>query len=108
MIGPRPAPRPIVASKDESVADEGAAKGQPYPALLCGDVVGTARAKCLTAIGRTEEGLALHRDATAALRAMGVTNPRYLALLADTCRRNAGAGLKGCSPGMGMRCSGPR
>jgi hypothetical protein len=75
---------------------------------LCGDVVGIARAKCLTAIGRTEEGLALHRDATAALRATGVTNPRYLALLADTCRRNAGAGLQGCSPGMGMKCSRPR
>ena len=33
MIGPRPAPRPIVASKDESVADEGAAREQPNWAL---------------------------------------------------------------------------
>ena len=35
----------------------------------------------------------MHRDATAALRAMGVTNPRYLALLADTCRRTGRAKL---------------
>jgi hypothetical protein len=44
--------------------------------------------RCLTAIGRIEEGLALQKDAIAALRAMlGVTHPRYFVVLADTCRR---------------------
>jgi predicted ATPase len=44
--------------------------------------------RCLTAIDRTEEGLALQRDAIAALRTMlGVTHPRYFVVLADTCRR---------------------
>ena len=43
--------------------------------------------RCLTTIGRTEEGLALQRDAIAALRSMGVAIPRHLVVVADTCRR---------------------
>jgi tetratricopeptide (TPR) repeat protein len=43
--------------------------------------------RCLTTIGRAEEGLALQRDAMAALRSMGVTAPRHLVMVADTCRR---------------------
>src|SRR5262249_24163139 len=43
--------------------------------------------RCLTSIGRTEEGSALQRDAVAARRTMGVGVPRHLVLLADTCRR---------------------
>jgi tetratricopeptide (TPR) repeat protein len=45
------------------------------------------RGRCLTAIGRTEEGLAWQRDAIATFRTMGVTDPRYLVVVADTCRR---------------------
>jgi class 3 adenylate cyclase/tetratricopeptide (TPR) repeat protein len=44
--------------------------------------------RALTAIGRIEEGLSLHRDAIATLRSiLGVTHPRYLIVVADTCRR---------------------
>ena len=43
--------------------------------------------RCLTTIGRTEEGLALQRHAIAALRSMGVAIPRHLVVVADTCRR---------------------
>ena len=43
--------------------------------------------RCLTTIGRTEEGLALQREAIAALRSMGVATPRHLVVVADTCRR---------------------
>jgi class 3 adenylate cyclase/tetratricopeptide (TPR) repeat protein len=43
--------------------------------------------RCLTAIGRAEEGLALQRNAIAAFRTMGVTVPRHLVVIADTCRR---------------------
>jgi hypothetical protein len=48
---------------------------------------GIVRGRCLTAIGRIEEGLALQRDAIAALRTMGAVNLRHLVMLADTCRR---------------------
>jgi class 3 adenylate cyclase/predicted ATPase len=57
--------------------------GQPF----WGAVGAIQRGRCLTAIGRTEEGLALQRDAIAALRTMGVASPRYLVVVADTCRR---------------------
>jgi predicted ATPase len=43
--------------------------------------------RCLTAVGRAEEGLVLQRDAIAAFRTMGVTVPRHLVVIADTCRR---------------------
>jgi predicted ATPase len=43
--------------------------------------------RCLTAIGRAEEGLKMQRDAVAAFRTMGVGNPRHLVVVADTCRR---------------------
>jgi hypothetical protein len=43
--------------------------------------------RCLTTIGRREEGLALQRDAIAALRSMGVAIPRHLVVVADTRRR---------------------
>jgi predicted ATPase len=42
---------------------------------------------CLTAMGGAEEGLALQKDAIAAFRSMGVTLPRHLVVVADTCRR---------------------
>ena len=41
----------------------------------------------MTALGRTEEGLALQKDAIAAYQTMGVSNPHYLVTVADTCRR---------------------
>jgi predicted ATPase len=43
--------------------------------------------RCLTAIGRAEEGLKLQRDAIAAFRTMGVGIPQHLVVVADTCRR---------------------
>ena len=43
--------------------------------------------RCLTALGRTEEGLALQKDAIAAYQTMAVSNPHDLVTVADTCRR---------------------
>jgi predicted ATPase len=43
--------------------------------------------RCLTAIGRAEDGLKLQRDAIAAFRTMGVGHPGHLVVVADTCRR---------------------
>ena len=57
--------------------------GQPYWGALGALQLG----RCLTALGRTEEGLALQKDAIAAYQTMGVSNPHYLVTVADTCRR---------------------
>src|SRR5262249_58644529 len=57
--------------------------GQPY----WGAVGALHLGRCLPAVGRTEEGLALQKDAIAAYQTMGVSNPHYLATVADTYRR---------------------
>jgi tetratricopeptide (TPR) repeat protein len=43
--------------------------------------------RCLTAIGRAEEGLKLQREAIAAFSIMGVGGPLHLIVVADTYRR---------------------
>jgi predicted ATPase len=76
-------PAILLVSADEQTA-LCAEHGQPF----WGAWGAVFRGLCLTAVGRIEEGLALQKDAIAALRAMlGVTHPRYFVVLADTCRR---------------------
>jgi DNA-binding SARP family transcriptional activator/tetratricopeptide (TPR) repeat protein len=81
ILGTDPA---ILLACAEEQAALCAEHGQPYWGAQGAFHLG----RCLTTIGRTEEGLALQRDAIAALRTMlGVTHPRYFVVLADTCRR---------------------
>src|SRR4029077_20970726 len=80
LLGSDPA---ILLACAEEQAALCAEHGQPF----WGAHGAITRGWCLTAIGRTEEGLALQRDAIAALRTMGVTTPRYLIGVAETFRR---------------------
>jgi tetratricopeptide (TPR) repeat protein len=76
-------PATLLACAEEQAA-LCAEHGQPYWRAHGAFHLGRA----LTAIGRIEEGLSLQRDATATLRSiLGVTHPRYLVVVADTCRR---------------------
>jgi predicted ATPase len=80
ILGTDPA---ILLARTEEQTTLCAEHGQPY----WGALGASQRGRCLTAIGRTEEGLALQRDAIAALRTMGGASLRYLVVVADTCRR---------------------
>ena len=68
-------------------AEEQAALCAEHRQPFWGAIGALQRGRCLTAIGRTEEGLALHKDAVAAFKTMGVANPRPLVIVADNCRR---------------------
>jgi hypothetical protein len=69
IIGTDPA---ILLARAEEQTTLCAEHGQPF----WGALGAIQRGRCLTAIGRTEEGLALQRDAIAALRTMGGASPR--------------------------------
>ena len=75
-------PTTLLASAEELTA-LCAEHGQPFWGAQAAFHLG----RCLTAIGRAEEGLALQKDAIAALRAMGVGIPAHLVVVADTFRR---------------------
>jgi tetratricopeptide (TPR) repeat protein len=80
ILGTDPA---ILLARAEEQTNLCAEHGQPFWGAWGAFHLG----RCLTAIGRIEEGLALQRDAVTAFRSMGVANLRYLVVLADTYRR---------------------
>ena len=80
ILGTDPA---ILLARAEEQTALCAEHAQPYWAAFGAFHLG----RCLTTIGRAEEGLALQREAVAAFRTMGVGNLRYRVVLADTCRR---------------------
>jgi class 3 adenylate cyclase/tetratricopeptide (TPR) repeat protein len=80
MLGTDPTIRLASAEEVTALCAE---HGQPFWGAQAAFHLGL----CLTAIGRAEEGLALHKDAIAALRAMGVGIPGHLVVVADTFRR---------------------
>jgi class 3 adenylate cyclase/tetratricopeptide (TPR) repeat protein len=80
ILGTDPA---ILVTRAEELTGLCTENGQAY----WGALGAIQRGRCLTAIGRIEEGLALQRDAIAAFKTMGVANPHHLVAVADTCRR---------------------
>jgi hypothetical protein len=80
ILGTDPAVLLACAEEQTALCAE---NGQPYWAAFGAFHLG----RCLTAIGRTEEGLALQRDAVVAFQTMAVGNLRCRVVIADTCRR---------------------
>src|SRR5262249_38084695 len=79
ILGTEPA---ILLTCAEEQAALCAEQGQPFWAAFGAFHFG----RCLTAIGRKEEGLALQRNAIVAFRTMGVGSLRWRVVFADTCR----------------------